>query len=571
MLGHWLNNTSLIEFNKLNIFLLILMSLLFLILISATIILITLSNTKNKRNQILKNLEYCQNINLKDRLKRINGIIKTNTQYTNIFNIWINRYQKLLKNDCQNLVKDFWKIINLEKKKEYHVRNKLITTTYHKSINTKEQIRKLLIEIDYFISIDQLIREYQLFFKQNFNYLQSEIIKTKLQNEINQEQLNEIINVLEIKFKDLENFISQAQFSSVINILGEIAIGTTVLAEILINLPSLSHQVYHLIPARINLIKKQLEYQSYDHNLLVSFNTLEININEQLILIKQLINNLQYKKSKNKIKEILYWLNKFNADLKEEENFIKIFNQYYQEFSELSLNLNQIFENLNQDIITLTNNGQTLINEQKITKLKNVIEDELGIINDTENQITVEIDKNDKNLTYQQLLMLLRDLIENNIITFNSLTKYNQLLIEEIKPKIIINTSLNKLNSTMLQVENILSNFNYQYLQNKYHQIFLDLETNIKNLTNKLTNEIDLNLNQIINELNLLQNQSFQLYQQIKIAITFHQLANSTLVYANRYRQDHNEQANFQFQNIENNIKQQNYQQALINLINLIQ
>jgi|GEM_PF-1300193 len=71
------------------------------------------------------------------------------------------------------------------------------------------------------------------------------------------------------------------------------------------NLPSLSHQVYHLIPARLSLIKKQLAYQSYDHNLLVSFNTLEININNQLISIKQLINNLQYKKSKNKILEIL--------------------------------------------------------------------------------------------------------------------------------------------------------------------------------------------------------------------------------------------------------------------------
>ncbi|MCL8210324.1 hypothetical protein LT336_00054 [Spiroplasma sp. JKS002671] len=571
MSKHWLNSSSLIEFNKLNISLLILISLLFVILISATIILIVISNIKNKKNQILKNLEYCQNINLKDRLKRINGIIKTNTQYTNIFNIWINRYQKLLKKDCQDLVKSFWKIINLENKKEYHLRNKLITITYHKSIDTKEQIRKLLIEIDYFISIDQLIREYQLFFKQNFNYLQSEIIKTKLQNEINQEQLNEIINVLEIKFKDLENFINQAQFSAVISILSEIAIGTTVLAEILMNLPSLSHQVYHLIPARLSLIKKQLAYQSYDHNLLVSFNTLEININNQLISIKQLINNLQYKKSKNKILEILSWLNKFNADLKEEENFVKIFNQYYQEFSELSLNLNQIYENLKQDFDILIKNGQTLINDQKINKLKNIIEDEIQTINYIENQITVEIDKNDKDLTYQQLLMLLRDLIENNIIAFNSLTKYNQLLIEEIKPKIIINTSLNKLNSTMLQIENILSNFNYQYLENQHHQNFLNLETQIKNLTNKLSNEIDLDLHQIINELNLLQNQSFQLYQQIKIAIAFHQLANSTLVYANRYRQNQNEQAKFQFQNIENNIKEQNYQEALINLINLMQ
>ncbi|MDQ7982627.1 MAG: septation ring formation regulator EzrA [Spiroplasma sp.] len=571
MVLQWLNNHSLIEFTQFNIILLIFASLSFAILIVATVILIIISNIKNKSNQILKNLEYCQNINLKDRLKRINGIIKTNTQYTNVFNIWINRYQKLLKKDCQDLVKDFWQVINLEKKKEYHLRNKLMTTTYRKSIATKEQVRKLLIEIDYFISIDQLIREYQLFFKQNFNYLQAEIVKTKLQNEINQEQLNEIINVLEIKFKDLEKYINQAQFSFVISTLGEIAIGTTVLAEILINLPSLSHQVYHLIPARINLIKKQLQYQAYDHNLLVSFNTLEININQQLILIKHLINQLQYKKSKNKIKEILYWLNKFNADLKEEENFIKIFNQYYQEFYDLSLNLTDIFENLNQDFDTLTNNGQTLMNEGAINNLKNITSEQLIITNDIENQITIEIDKTEKDLTYQQLLMLLRDLIENNIITFNNLTKYNQLLIEEIKPKIIINSSLNKLNSTMLQVENILSNFNYQYLQKQYHQMFLDLEAKIKNLTNKLENDLALNLNEIINQLNSLQNQSFQLYQQIKIAITFHQLANATLVYANRYRQDHNEQANLQFHNIETNIKQQNYHQALINLINLIQ
>lgn len=559
-----------INFTTAKIIFLIVIILFFIVLITSTIILTIISNIKNKKNQILKNLEYCQNINLKDRLKRINGIITTNTQYENIFNIWINRYQKLLKYDCQNIIQSFWKIIALEKNKDYVTRNELIKKTYAESNKTKEQIKKLLIEIDYFISIDQLIREYQLFFKQNFNYLQSEIIKINLQSEINQEQLTEIINILEIKFKDLERFVNQAQFSFVINTLSEIAIGTTVLAEILVNLPSLSHQVYHLIPARINAIKKQLEYQSYDHNLLVSFNNLEKNINTKLLLAKKLINNLQYKKSKHEIKEILYFLNKFNADLKEEDNFNKIFFQYHQQFLNLSLNLGQVFDNLNQDFDDLdqTRNGLKNINE--INNLKNIIYQQINIINNIENEITIEIEKNDKDLTYQQLLMLLRDLLENNILAFNTLNKYNHLLIEEIKPKIIISTGINKLNSIMLQIENILSNFKYKYLQTHYHQIFLNLEDKIKNLTDTIENNIDLDLNVIIKELNLLQNQSFQLYQQIKIAITFYQLSNATLIYANRYRQD-NEQANFQFQSIEENLKQQNYQQALINLINLIQ
>lgn len=560
----------LINFTTTKILFLVVLVLLFIVLISSTIILIVISNIKNKKNQILKNLEYCQNINLKDRLKRINGIIKTNTQYETIFNIWINRYQKLLKQDCQKLVKNFWKIIELEKNKDYVARNELIKLTFTASNKTKEQTKKLLIEIDYFISIDQLIREYQLFFKQNFNYLQSEIVKINLQSEINQEQLTEIINVLEIKFKDLEKFVNQAQFSSVISTLSEIAIGTTVLAEILVNLPNLSHQVYHLIPAKIKVIKKQLEYQSYDHNLIISFNTLEANINHKLLVAKKLINNLQYKKSKNEIKEILFSLNKFNADLKEEDNFNNIFSQYYQQFLDLSLNLSQVFDNLNQDFEDLDQTQNGLQNGNEINDLHNVIYQQINIINNIENEISLETQKNDKDLTYQQLLMLLRDLLENNILAFNLITKYNQLLIEEIKPKIMIASSLNKLNSTMLQVENILANFKYKYLPTTYNQSFLNLEDKIKKLTDTLENNVDLDLNVIIKELNLLQNQSFQLYQQIKIAITFYQLSNATLVYANRYRQD-NEQANFQFQNIEDNLKQQNYQQALVNLINLIQ
>lgn len=559
-----------IDFTTTKILFLTAIVLLFIVLITSTIILIVISSIKNKKQQILKNLEYCQNINLKDRLKRINGIIKTNTQYENIFNIWINRYQKLLKQDCQNIVQNFWKIIELEGKKDYVARNELIKITFVASNKTKEQIKKLLIEIDYFISIDQLIREYQLFFKQNFNYLQSEIIKINLQSEINQEQLTEIINVLEVKFKDLETFVNQAQFASVISTLSEIAIGTTVLAEILVNLPNLSHQVYHLIPARINAIKKQLEYQSYDHNLIISFSALEANINRKLTIVKKLINNLQYKKSKNEIKEILYSLNKFNADLKEEDNFNKIFAQYYQQFLDLSLNLSQVFDMLNQDFddLDLTQNG--LQKETEVYNLKNIIQQQINIINDIENEITIEADKHDKELTYQQLLMLLRDLLENNILAFNNLSQYNHLLIEEIKPKIMIASLLNKLNSTMLQVENILSNFKYKYLPIIYNQTFLSLEEKIKKIANTIENSIDLDLNVIIKELNLLQNQSFQLYQQIKIAITFYQLANATLVYANRYRQD-NEQASLQFQNIEENLQQKNYQQALVNLINLVQ
>lgn len=560
----------LVNFTMTKILFTTLIILFFIILITSTIILIIISNIKNKRNQILKNLEYCQNINLKDRLKRINGIIKTNTQYENIFNIWINRYHKILKHDCQNIVKNFWKIIEFEKKKDYIARNELIKKTFSESNQTKEQLKKLLIEIDYFISIDQLIREYQLFFKQNFNYLQSEIIKINLQNEINQEQLTEIINVLESKFKDLELFVSQAQFPFVIKILGEIAIGTTVLAEILINLPSLSHQVYHLIPARIDLIKKHLEHQSYDHNLLVSFSTLEMAINDKLLAAKKLINNLQYKKAKHEIKDILYWLNKFNSDLKEEDNFNKVFSQYYQQFFDLSLNLSQIFDNLNHDFQNLNQISHDLKNFNEISNLKNTIQQQINSITNIENQITIETEKTDKDLTYQQLLMLLRDLLENNILAFNALNQYNQLLIDEIKPKILINSSLNKLNSTMVQIENFLTNFKYKYLQDNYQQIFFDLENKIKKITNTIENNINLDLNVIIKELNLLQNQSFQLYHQIKITISFYQLANATLVYANKYRQD-SQQANFQFQNIEENLKQKNYQQALVNLINLIQ
>lgn len=559
-----------INFTTIKILFLIVIILFFIILISSTIILIIISNITSKKNQILKNLEYCQNINLKDRLKRINSIIKTNNQYENVFNIWINRYQKLLKHDCQNIVKDVWKIINLEKKKDYVTRNELIKKTFNESNKTKEQVKNLLIEIDYFISIDQLIREYQLFFKQNFNYLQSELIKINLQNEINQEQLTEIINILENKFKDLDCFVNQAQFSFVINTLSEIAIGTTVLAEILINLPSLSHQVYHLIPKKLDLIKKQLENQSYNDNLLISFSNLEANINNKLLIAKKMINNLQYKKSKNEIKEILYSLNKFNIDLKEEDNFNKIFYHYYNQFLNLSFNLSQVFEKINQDFDNIKETKNNIKNIDEINNLKNDIYHQITTINNIENQIALEIEKNNKELTYQQLLMLLRELLENNIITFNNLNKYNQMLIKEIKTKIIITTEINKLNSTMLQIENIISNFKYNFLQDNYDAIFINLEEKIKNLTFTIENNIDLDLNLFIKELNLLQNQSFQLYQEIKITIIFYQLANATLVYANRYRRDNN-QSNFQFQNIEKNLKQHNYQQALINLINLIQ
>ena len=56
---------------------------------------------------------------------------------------------------------------------------------YNKSNNLKNQLQLLTIEIDYFISIDQLLREYQLFFKQNFNYLQDQITKINLQSDLN--------------------------------------------------------------------------------------------------------------------------------------------------------------------------------------------------------------------------------------------------------------------------------------------------------------------------------------------------------------------------------------------------
>lgn len=572
MLMKMISNSFFANISITKIILLTFLVILVLAVFFATIVLIYLTNIKNKRSIILKNLEYYQKITLKERLKRINRITQNNPQYKTTFNIWITRYKQFLKHDCQSVVKSFREILKLEKKKDYQARNKLIKLTFTRSNKIKEQISKLLAEIDFFISIDQLIREYQLFFKQNFNYLRSEIIKTELQNEINQEQLTEVINILETKFQELEENVNQAQTTNVINNLSEIAIGTTALAEILINLPSLSHQIYYLIPNRLASIKTQLTKSFQDHKMLNSFSILEDTVNKKITYTKQLINNLQYKKSKNQIREILDLINKFNRDLQEEENFSKLFIQKYTQFLATSLNLNQIFEAINQDFKEIFNFEPEFALNDQVRDLKNIIKQQLLTLNSIETQLMLENQKKDKTLSYQQLLVLLNDLLENSIICFNSISDYNQLLINKIKPKIIINSSIDKLNSMMLQIENILSNIKYFYLNEKYYQEFELFQNKLTAISETINNEnktITVENSSLIPQIQKLQTQVFHLYQELKIAITFYQLANSTLIYANRYRQD-DINLNLQFKNIEDNIGNQNFQLALKNLINLM-
>lgn len=432
----------------------------------------------------------------------------------------------------------------------------------------------LLVEIDYFISIDQLIREYQLFFKQNFNYLKAEIIKIELQNEINHDQLTEIIEILENKFKDLDDEINQAQIANVINIISEIAIGITALAEILINLPSLSHQIYYLIPNRLELIKNELTKNFRDNNMLNSFSIVEKTINSKITDTKQLINNLQYKKSKNQIREILSLINKFNQDLQEEENFSKVFLQKYTQYLAISLNLNQVFQAINNDFAQIISVEPEFSLNENVNDLKNIIKQQLSTLNSIEAQLSLENEKANKTLSYQQLLMLMSDALENSILCFNSLSDYNQILTKKIKPHIIINSAIDKLNSMMLQIENILSNIKYFYLSEKYYQEFELLQNKLSNITSILDNNENITLtvenDTLIAKIQKIQTEVFNLYQQLKITITFNQLANSTLVYANRFRnQDIN--LDSQFHNIENHISQQNYQLALKNLINLMQ
>lgn len=72
MLMKIFSNNFFVNFTITKITLLTCLLVLILILITTTIALIYITSIKNKRNTILKNLAYCQNISLKERLKRIN-------------------------------------------------------------------------------------------------------------------------------------------------------------------------------------------------------------------------------------------------------------------------------------------------------------------------------------------------------------------------------------------------------------------------------------------------------------------------------------------------------------------
>ena len=135
------------------------------------------------------------------------------------------------------------------------------------SNDLKHQVELLTTEIDYVISIDQLLRHYQLFFKQTFNYLQDETIKINLQNSLNQAQLHEVINIINEMFKNLELKINDANLPVITNILNEITIAIITLTEILDNLPILIYIVKHEINEKMRALQVKCQTINIDKSL----------------------------------------------------------------------------------------------------------------------------------------------------------------------------------------------------------------------------------------------------------------------------------------------------------------
>lgn len=347
---------------------------------------------------------------------------------------------------------------------------------HNKSNNLKNQLQLLTIEIDYFISIDQLLREYQLFFKQNFNYLQDQMIKINLQNDLNREQLDEVIKIINDMFKELETNINAINVSQIITILSEIAIAVVTLAEILDNLPTLRYIITYEIKQKMAALKNKYQMIKINNTLLLQYEQLVANVDEKLSFINKQINNLQYKKAKVNTQEILKLIATFSNKIDKEQIFYNIFKQNYEKFLVMSFNFNEIFETIKNEITLSNKINSKMIENSKITNLETIINKQLATVNHFDNLLIIEHQKSIKNTSYETLVMLLAALFENSIVVFNSLKEYNKLLNEQNKAKIKFKTYVDKINSMMLQIDNILNNINFYYLNEIYKEKFSDLQ-----------------------------------------------------------------------------------------------
>ncbi|WP_308149345.1 hypothetical protein [Spiroplasma sp. AdecLV25b] len=544
------------------------MILLCLVIILLACFLLLLSNYKNKQFSTFKNLQYIQNVNIKERLIRIKQMVVTNEQYAPMLGIWISRYHLFLKKDLKNLFKNYQQTIKLQKNKQYWKAAKLMKKVYHRSKTLKHQMQLLTTEIDYFISIDQLLREYQLFFKQNFNYLQDQTVKITLQNNLNEEQLQAVIKIINDMFNQLELVISDANLPKTISLLGEIALAVVTLAEIIANLPKLNYLVNDEIKEKMITLKAKCQTTNIDDSLLLQFQEFEVVIKEQLKLTINQINNLQYKKAKIQVSEILEKIAIFNSEINKEQTFYKIFKQNYTHFLTINFNFNEIYADINRQIIAITKTQQVVFNHEKVQDLATIINKQLSSFNHFDNLLIVESQKTIKSTSYHQLLMILNELFEHSILVFNSLREYNKLLNQQNKPKIKFEIIINKINSMMLQIDTILNNINYYYLIEKYDENFMVLQQLINDTIVKFKIS-DVN-NQSLLVFNDIQNKIFQLYTSIKMEITIHKLSHATLVFANRHRAI-NFQIKSKFDDIETNMHNNHHHQALTLLLQLME
>ncbi|WP_339042219.1 hypothetical protein [Spiroplasma endosymbiont of Apeira syringaria] len=543
-------------------------SLLIFTIIVLTSLLVIFSSYKNKQFMVYKNLQYIQNINIKERLNRINQMVQANEQYSSILGIWISRYNLFLKKDLNKVFKNYIQILKLQNNKELWKRYKLMYRMHNNSNNLKNQLQLLTIEIDYFISIDQLLREYQLFFKQNFNYLQDQMIKINLQNDLNREQLDEVIKIINDMFKELETNINAINVSQIITILSEIAIAVVTLAEILDNLPTLRYIITYEIKQKMAALKNKYQMIKINNTLLLQYEQLVANVDEKLSFINKQINNLQYKKAKVNTQEILKLIATFSNKIDKEQIFYNIFKQNYEKFLVMSFNFNEIFETIKNEIALSNKINSKMIENSKITNLETIINKQLATVNHFDNLLIIEYQKSIKNTSYETLVMLLAALFENSIVVFNSLKEYNKLLNEQNKAKIKFKTYVDKINSMMLQIDNILNNINFYYLNEIYKEKFSDLQYLINDtILNFKNGNYD---NSSFSKFNDLQNKIFHLYTELKMEITIHKLSHLTLVYANRHRSI-NQQLNSKFNEIENNITNNHNQKALTLLLELIE
>lgn len=543
-------------------------SLLIFTIIVLTSLLVIFSSYKNKQFMVYKNLQYMQDINIKERLNRINQMVQANQQYSNVLGIWISRYNLFLKKDLNKLFKNYLQVLKLQNNKELWKAYKLIYRIDAKSNSLKHYLQLLTVEIDYFISIDQLLREYQLFFKQNFNYLQDQTIKVNLQSDLNPEQLNEVIKIINDMFKELETNINTINITQIITILSEIAIAVVTLAEILDNLPMLRYIITYEIEQKMFALKNKYQTIKMNNTLLFQYEQLILNVNEKLNIVNKQINNLQYKKAKLQTQEILQLITSFNNKIDKEQIFYSIFKQNYEKFLVMNFNFTEIFQTIKNEIMIANKINCKAITDTKLISLETIINKQLASVNHFDNLLIIEHQKVVKSTSYETLVMLLAALFENSIVVFNSLKEYNKLLNEQNKSKLKFKTYVDKINSMMLQIDNILNNINFYYLNKNYEKKFNDLQFLINDTILNFKNSDGTNPS--FSKFNDLQNKIFHLYTELKMEIIIHKLSHLTLIYANRHRSI-NEQLNNKFNEIENDINNNYNQKALTLLLELME